>query len=133
MSEQSKRLAAQFEHSKSKLPIRVTLTPVISGVSMKLVSALQFVVLSASQTMFEVRPNAKTRHFLMISHHLEFLHPMTRFVTHTNLGHIDVTFGIHRHRVTVRKFSGLVARSAKSRQDFTTGVIENIHLFVFFV
>ena len=69
----------------------------------------------------------------MIFHRLEFLHPMTRFVAHTNLGHIDVTFGIHRHRVAVREFSGLVTWSAEGRENFSAGVIEDIHLFVFFV
>src|SRR5579872_3328817 len=70
---------------------------------------------------------------LTISHHLEFLHSMSRFVPHTNLGNINVTLGIDGHGVAMRKFSGLVTWSAESRQNFAAGVIENVHLFVLFI
>jgi hypothetical protein len=57
---------------------------------------------------------------------LKLLHPSAP----VGLSHVNVTLGIDSQRVGVGKFAELMTRASEAGEDFATGPIENLHLFV---
>jgi len=66
---------------------------------------------------------------LLTAHNPELLDPLAR----AHLADIEVSLGVDRGVVKMGKFTHLVARAAETRQNPSTGAIEDFHLLVVFV
>jgi len=65
---------------------------------------------------------------LVGANYLELLHPAAV----NGLAHIDVAFGVHRHRVRVHEFAYLVARTSEAAEyvpagSVTTSICSRFH------
>src|ERR1700688_3751987 len=66
---------------------------------------------------------------LLADNHLELLHSAAV----NGLTHIDVAFGVHRHRVRMHEFAYLMARAAKAPEHAPAGTVHDVDLLIDFI